>query len=138
MPPTTFKAMDIRNINSGSNIPADRLRPDSGNKVDQVEEVSPVENDPEDASTSTPQDRVEISDAGQMASVDGTTGDVMELRMARQAMVNLPPLGADRIAEVRDRIGTGYYSQPEQIRSTAEGIVRELFGAPPADATGQE
>jgi len=126
--------MDIRNVNSGSNIPADRLRPDSGNKVDRVEEVSSVENDTDDASTSTPQDRVEISDAGQMASVDVAAGDVMELRMARQAMYNLPPLGADRIAEVRDRIGTGYYSQPEQIRSTAEGIVRELFGSPPADA----
>ena len=126
--------MDIRNVNSGSNIPADRLRPDSGNKVDRVEEVSSVENDTDDASTSTPQDRVEISDAGQMASVDVAAGDVMELRMARQAMYNLPPLGADRVAEVRDRIGTGYYSQPEQIRSTAEGIVRELFGSPPADA----
>lgn len=122
--------MDIRNVNSGSNIPPDRLRPDAG-QVDQVKEASPVENDTDDTSAAPREDRVEISDAGQVASVDLDGSDVMELRMARRAMYDLPPLGSDRIAEVRDRIGDGYYSEPEQIRETARGIVSELFGMPP-------
>lgn len=121
--------MDIRNINSGSSMSPDRLRPDP-NKVDQVEEASPVENDTDDAAASTPQDRVEISDAGQMASVD-LTDDVMELRMARRAMYDLAPITSDRAAELRDRVESGYYTQPEQIRDTARGIVQELFGLPP-------
>lgn len=123
--------MDIRNVNSGSNVPADRLRSDSNNSVDQVEEASSVENDTDDASTSTPQDRVEISNAGQMANVELAPEDVMELRMARRAMEELPPLSPDRIADVRDRINTGYYSQPEQIRSTARNMVQEMLGIPP-------
>lgn len=122
--------MDIRNVNSGSNVPSDRLRSDL-NKVDQVEEASSVDNETDDSSSSIPQDRVELSDAGQMASVDLAADDVMELRMARRAMYDLPPLSSDRVAELRDRVGTGYYGQPEQIKETARGIVAELFGMPP-------
>ena len=122
--------MDIRNVNSGSNMPPDRLRSDSS-QVDQVEKASSVENETDDSSASTPQDRVELSDAGQIASVDLASNDVMELRMARRAMYDLKPISSDRVAELRDRIGTGYYSQPEQIRETARGMVYELFGMPP-------
>lgn len=122
--------MDIRNVNSGSNLSPDRLRSEP-NQIDRVEEASPVENDTDEASSSIPQDRVELSDAGQMASVDLAADDVMELRMARRAMYDIPPISSDRVQELRDRIGTGYYSQPEQIKETARGMVAELFGMPP-------
>lgn len=123
--------MDIRNINSGSNLPADQLRPDSRDKVDQVEKSSTAENDTEDTSTSTPQDRVEISDAGQMARVDLAPDEVAKLRMAHRALNDLPPLPSDRIDELKERVEDGYYSQPDQIRSTARGLAQELLGMPP-------
>ena len=122
--------MDIRNVNSGSNLPADRLQSEPKDNVNQVEESSSTKNDTDDTSTPTPQDRVEISDAGQMASAD-LSPEVMKLHMARRALENASPLSPERVAEIQERVQTGYYSEAGQIRDAARNIVHELLGMPP-------
>lgn len=121
--------MDIHNVNSSSNLPPDRLRSEARDKVHQGEESSTPQNDPD--GTPTPQDRVEISDAGQMASTDLSPEAVIKLREARRALHDLPSLSADRAAELAERVQNGYYSDAQQIRRTARGIAHELMGQPP-------
>lgn len=123
--------MDIRNVNPGSNVPADRLRSESNDKVNQVEESSSAENDTEDTSRPTPQDRIEISDAGQMANVDLSLDEVMKLRMARRALHDIPPLSPDRITDIKERVRAGDFNQPKEIRKVARGFVNEMLGVPP-------
>ncbi len=124
--------MDIRNITPGSNLSADRLRSESRDKINQVEKSSSTQNNAEDAPT--PKDRVEISDAGQVASADLSPEAVVQLRMARRALSELPTLSDDRAAAIKERVENGYYSESAQIRSTARGIVYEMLGMPPEQA----
>lgn len=121
--------MDIRNVNSGSNLPPDRLRSESRDQIDEVEKSSSTQNDAEDTPRS--HDRVEISDAGQMASTDLAPESVAKLHMARRALDVLPALSADRAADIKERVENGYYSEPEQIRSTARGLLNEMMSMPP-------
>lgn len=123
--------MDIRNINSGSHLPTDRLRSESKDDVDQVEESSSAQNDTDDTSNPVPQDRVEISDAGQKASVDLSPDEIAKLRMARRALHDISPMPPERAGEIRERAEAGHFSQPEQIRNTARNIVHEMLGMPP-------
>lgn len=128
--------MNIKNVNPGSNLSPDQLRPDQTDEVRQAEQASSSETS-SDATARSAEDRVEISDAGRAAQANGPDIDPAELESARQAMLDIPPLSADRAEDIFKRIQAGYYSQPDAIKSIAEGIASEMTGQPPEiDASG--
>lgn len=74
-------------------------------------------------------DRVEISDAARAAAENTQS---RELTFARKALLGIPPLSSDRVADILERVKEGYYSQPEVVKEISEKISSELLGAAPA------
>lgn len=51
-----------------------------------------------------------------------------EIDVAREALQQLPALSESRAAEIRKRIRSGYYRQPEVLRQLAERIDEQVRG----------
>lgn len=77
---------------------------------------------PKAAGAPAPADRVEISaEARARASVDHPA-ESAELQRARKALLDIPPLDPQRVADVLDRVESGYYDRPEVVRMVAEAL----------------
>ena len=76
--------------------------------------------------SSRAKDSVEISEAGRAAASDAQT---RELGFAKKALESVPTLSADRAAEIRGRIESGFYTKPEVVSAVAGRITDELRGA---------
>lgn len=72
-------------------------------------------------------DRVEIS-AQARADAERSATDVPEIETGRLALRAGEDLGAARLHELRERVRTGHYDQPEAIARLAEAAARDLAG----------
>lgn len=70
-------------------------------------------------------DRVEISAQGR-ADAGRLRADSPEIETARIALRAGEDLGAARLHELRERVRTGHYDQPEAVARLAEAAVRDL------------
>jgi hypothetical protein len=115
--------MNIRDVNTGTYRP-DQLRNGSVGESGKVENGAAARSDNE-GSSSASKDRVEISANGRASARDTS---VQDLAFARKAMLGIPPLSDDRVADILMRIQEGYYSQPEVLKKIAERFTEELTG----------
>ncbi|MEX2400054.1 MAG: flagellar biosynthesis anti-sigma factor FlgM [Rhodothermales bacterium] len=110
--------MNISDVN-GSSLRTDQLK-NAG--VGRPEPAGPGREAADEAAQTT-SDRVELSDKAKTS-----TPSSEELTFARNALQNVPELSADRTAEIKDRIQTGYYSNPDTLQTIAERLGNELAG----------
>lgn len=80
------------------------------------------------------------AEAGQTdaRATKAASGDSLELSAAARAAVGgvadngpiegIPPLSDSRLNEIRDRISSGYYSQPEVLAETAARVAGAVVG----------
>ena len=94
---TTHRSERLKNAGVGHTEPAAPSRP-------TTEEGS-----------ETQADRVEISNDARNASSRSE-----EVAFARNALHNVPEMSAERTAQIKDRIQSGYYSSPDVLKSVAE------------------
>lgn len=115
--------MNIRDVHNGGYRP-DSLRNGSVTDAGKVDPGVAARNG-NDGPSSDPKDRVEIS-AGSRTTQNGVAPE--ELVFARKALLGIPPLSDDRVADILQRIQEGYYSQPEILKAIAERYTQELNG----------
>lgn len=117
--------MNIRDIQLGPNRP-DPPRSEALGQSGKVAADDAAEQQANQAAAAPARDRVEISDAARAAAADGS--HTQEINFARKALLGIPPLSMDRVADILKRIQEGYYSQPEVIKQTAAGVTNDLVG----------
>lgn len=98
--------------NSDNSVPS----PASPARSESGEQVQPVA------------DRVEISREARTRAQDEEARRNRELAFAQKALLGIPPLDEEKIAELQDRIRERYYQKPEVIRDVAEKVARDLEG----------
>jgi len=117
--------MNIRDLYTASTNRAEQLRsgsmggamrPESAGS-EQTKAIQPV---------APVRDRVEISDAARAAAAEHEKSQ--QLEFAKKALHSLPPLSAERAADIQKRIEEGYYSQPDVVKKIAEKAVPDLTG----------
>lgn len=69
-------------------------------------------------------DRVEISDRARTALQDARKAE--DLNFARKALDNVPSMSEERVAELMNRIKTGYYQRQDVIDQVAKRAGNEL------------
>jgi len=82
------------------------------------------------AAAATPEDRVTISEEGR-ARLAAEAARADATQAGREALDALPEMSEARAAELRDRVASGYYGQPEQTRAVADRLADELRGKTP-------
>lgn len=117
--------MNISDVNATRSHRSDHLK--NGN----VGNSNPVDPSSQGASSSDAKslnagDRVEISDKARSALAEARQSE--ELSFARKALDNVPSLSEERIAELKDRIQSGHYQQPDVLGEIAKGAASELSG----------
>ena len=70
-------------------------------------------------------DRVEISDAARAAQ---SSGDAALVERGRHAL-EASSLPEERLAELQQRVESGYYTEPEAHEQIAEGLAKDLGGS---------
>lgn len=73
-------------------------------------------------------DRVEISEEARTRAQDEEARRNRELAFAQKALLGIPPLDEEKVAELQDRIRDRYYQKPEVIQDVAEKVTRDLTG----------
>lgn len=67
--------------------------------------------------------------AGVMMGADGlrpVVNEVAQVRAMRRELDSVPDTRADRVAEARERAGSGFYDQPQVRAETAQRIIDEF------------
>lgn len=113
--------MNIRDVQAGAYRP-DQLRSSSTKESEEVrsDAASSAGSRGEAAAAG---DRVEISDQARTALTEGRKSS--ELQFARKALLDVPPLSEERMAEILDRITEGYYQKPEVVQQIAQRLTND-------------
>ena len=74
-----------------------------------------------------PQDSLAISEEARRA-LEADQKRLLELREARAAYDALPRLSQERIDEIKQRIRSGFYTQPDTLDHVARKVARDLGG----------
>lgn len=114
--------MNIRNVHTGTYRP-DQLR--NGSVDTGKFDAGATTRSGHDGSVGDSQDRVEISSGAR----SDASSSIQELAFARKAMLGIPPLSDDRVADILTRIQEGFYSQPEVLKKIAQRFTEELAGS---------
>ncbi len=118
--------MDIRNLAaSGLQGPAS-IHPASSGESEKTSAGAP-QNAP--ATTSQPEDRIELSDVVRGRLPHTRKG--REIAFARKALDALPSLSEERMAKIRERMDNGFYARPEVMHKVAGRLADEMQGFPP-------
>ncbi len=112
--------MNIRDVKTGTYRP-DQLRNGSTGEADRAAS-GPARSE---SASAAPADRVEISSASSAKNDPA----IQEMAFARKAMLGIPPLSDDRVADILLRVQEGYYSQPEVLKTIAANVAQALTGA---------
>lgn len=106
--------MNISDVNAN---PTHRSALVRNNSVGNSGQVDPSASDATSAESREAGDRVEISDKARAALKDARKSE--ELTFARKALDNVPSMSDERIAELTNRIKSGYYQQPDILDQVA-------------------
>lgn len=120
--------MDIRNIAASGLQGATPIQPASPGEAGKTEAGAPARQTSA-APPSPPRDRIELSDVVRGRLPNTERG--REIAFARKALQELPPMSEERLAKIRDRMESGFYSRPEVLRKVAGRLADEVKGEPP-------
>jgi hypothetical protein len=70
-------------------------------------------------------DRVEISHAARSAAYQAPAP---EIDFGKKALLGIPPLSEERVAEILERVREGFYSQPDALNVIVERLSSDLLG----------
>lgn len=121
--------MNIRDLGAGPNR-MDSVRSGSANEASKAGSPASSPEASQSAGGASGADQVDISAAARR--VAESTKEIQELAVGRKAMLSIPPLSQERASDILRRIQEGYYSQPEVVKSVADGVASDLLGEPPA------
>ena len=116
--------MNIRDINHNTNRPENA----QAQAVSGANGVGAAGNGQQAASqrqAANVEDRLELSDAAR-AAYSKQQQQAADLAQAREALEALPSLGGDRLAEIKARLESGYYTRPEVTAQIAERLTSEI------------
>ena len=74
------------------------------------------------------QDSLAISEAGRKA-LEASRKQAMELDMAREALQQVDTLDEARLAEIKERLENGFYTQPDMLENIASRVMTDLTGS---------
>ncbi|WP_457651517.1 hypothetical protein [Rhodocaloribacter sp.] len=120
--------MDIRNIAASGLQGAKPLQPTSPGEAGKTDAGAPARQTSA-APPSPPRDRIELSDVVRGRLPNSERG--REIAFARKALQELPPMSEERLAKIRDRMESGFYSRPEVLHKVAGRLADEVKGEPP-------
>jgi hypothetical protein len=81
------------------------------------------------AASTDSRDRVELSARGRAeAAQQSRPPQSPEVELARVALRSQPSLSPERLHELRERVRTGHYDQPEVVARVAAAATRDLSG----------
>ena len=126
--------MTIQDNPSAGSIQPNSSRNDGPDQAQDAAQSDGVESSETSSTDDTsPTDRVEISDEARKAQAE--TGDNAALvERGRAALESSRSLSDDRLAELRENVESGRYTEPDAIQQSAEGLAEDLGGVPPDEA----
>ncbi len=120
--------MNIRNIAASGLNGAPPIQPTSPAETGKTETGAPA-GQTHTAPPAPPQDRIELSDVVRGRLPNTARG--REIAFARKALQELPPLSEERLAKIRDRMESGFYTRPDVLLKVADRLAGEITGEPP-------
>lgn len=123
--------MTIQNPSTGP-LQSSSPRSDETSQSQEAAQSSEAETDESAAAEETTSgDRVDISSAAQAAQAE-VGGDAALIERGRKAL-ETSSLSADRLAELRERVDSGRYTEPDVAEQVAEGLAEDFGGTQAGD-----
>lgn len=125
--------MTIQDNPSAGSVQPNSSRNDGPNKAQEAAQSDGVEsNESNSTEKSTPSDRVEISDEARAAQSE--TGDNAALvERGRAELESSSSLSEDRLAELRENVESGQYTESDVTEQVAQGLAEDLRIASPGE-----
>lgn len=118
--------MTIQNPSTGP-LHSNRARNGEANEAQETAHSGETKgNEPDSTEETSPSDQVEISEAARMAHSE-VDGDAALIELGRKGLESAS-LSEGRLAELQQRVESGYYTTPEMTEQIAEGLAEDFSG----------
>lgn len=111
--------MNIRNVQTSAARLAARQLGETSRADEATPAVTPAAQP--NASPDAPRDRFEHSGAAE-------TAQAQDLATAKAALRSADAMPEARLNELRERVESGYYQQPEVVKEVSQRVARDLLG----------